>query len=72
MNTQPGKACIITEYLENGGLDRVLKDPSIDLPFATRVKMALDINRGMAFMHSKGILHRDLKSLNLLVSYYSL
>ena len=41
----PAKACIITEYLENGGLDKVLKDHSQNISFSTRMKMALDVNR---------------------------
>jgi serine/threonine protein kinase len=43
--TIPGKSFIITEYLEKGGLDRVLGNPSITLPFITRVRMALDTAR---------------------------
>lgn len=67
VTAHPGKAYIITEFLELGGLDGVLKNKDIDLPFATRVKMAIDANKGMVFMHEKGKMHRDMKSLNLLV-----
>lgn len=30
--------------------------------------MMLDVSRGLEFLHSFGIIHRDLKSLNLLVT----
>eukprot|EP01117_Protostelium_nocturnum_P012956 TRINITY_DN479_c1_g1_i1.p1 TRINITY_DN479_c1_g1~~TRINITY_DN479_c1_g1_i1.p1 ORF type:complete len:1022 (-),score=389.31 TRINITY_DN479_c1_g1_i1:11-3076(-) len=63
----PGRACLITEFLELGGLDTVLKDEKYDLPFPLRVRMALDAANGMKFVHAQGKVHRDMKSLNLLV-----
>lgn len=57
----------MSEFLERGGLDTVLRNVEIDLPYKTRIQMAIDANRGMLFMHEKGKIHRDLKSLNLLV-----
>lgn len=63
----PGRACLITEFLELGGLDTVLKNESYDLPFPLRVRMALDTANGMKFVHAQGKVHRDMKSLNLLV-----
>ena len=37
------------------------------LPLATRLRFALHIADGMAYLHARQILHRDLKSLNVLV-----
>ncbi|PRP73789.1 putative serine/threonine-protein kinase drkD-like [Planoprotostelium fungivorum] len=63
----PGRSCLILEYLELGSLDIVLKNRQIELPWPVRVRMGLDAARGMAFVHKHGKVHRDLKSLNLLV-----
>jgi serine/threonine protein kinase len=38
-----------------------------DIPFALKAKMAYQASKGMHFLHSSGIVHRDLKSLNLLL-----
>jgi serine/threonine protein kinase len=38
-----------------------------EIPFALKVKVAYQASKGMHFLHSSGIVHRDLKSLNLLL-----
>ncbi|KAL5544213.1 hypothetical protein UlMin_007997 [Ulmus minor] len=60
--------CIITEYLAGGSLRRYLhhQEPH-SVPLNLVLKLALDIARGMQYLHSQGILHRDLKSENLLL-----
>lgn len=65
---KPPVFCIITEYLAGGSLGKFLhhQQPNI-LPLKLVLKLALDIARGMKYLHSQGILHRDLKSENLLL-----
>lgn len=65
---KPPVFCIITEYLSGGSLRKYLhqQEPH-SLPHSLVLKLALDIARGMQYLHSQGILHRDLKSENLLL-----
>ncbi|KAF6157375.1 hypothetical protein GIB67_004313, partial [Kingdonia uniflora] len=60
--------CIITEYLAGGSLKKYLhqQEPH-SLPVDLVLKLALGIARGMQYLHSQGVLHRDLKSENLLL-----
>ncbi|KAF3781391.1 Serine/threonine-protein kinase [Nymphaea thermarum] len=65
---KPPIFCIITEYMSGGSLRKYLhqQEPH-SLPMKLVLRLALDIARGMHYLHSRGILHRDLKSENLLL-----
>lgn len=52
--------------MTRGSLLDVLQITST-LPTRVVVEMALDVLKGLQFIHSSGIIHRDLKSPNLLV-----
>ncbi|XP_014505985.1 serine/threonine-protein kinase HT1 isoform X2 [Vigna radiata var. radiata] len=65
---KPPVFCIITEYLAGGSLRKYLiQEGPHSVPHNVVLKLALDIARGMQYLHSQGILHRDLKSENLLL-----
>ncbi|XP_026460786.1 protein kinase byr2-like [Papaver somniferum] len=65
----PEHLCIVTEFLPRGSLYQLLQRGSQKLDWRRRVLMALDIARGMNYLHlcNPPIVHRDLKSSNLLV-----
>ena len=60
----------MTEFCFGGTLFSLLHEKrSVDLTLRQRYRMALDVAKGMNFLHIQEpqILHRDLKSLNLLL-----
>ncbi|CAG7882148.1 unnamed protein product [Brassica rapa] len=67
--TSPQRLCIVSELLPRGSLFQLLQRKTSKLDWRRRILMALDIARGMNYLHccSPPIVHRDLKSSNLLV-----
>ncbi|XP_066318552.1 serine/threonine-protein kinase CTR1-like isoform X5 [Miscanthus floridulus] len=69
--TQPPNLSIVTEYLSRGSLYRLLHRHGAreNLDERRRLSMAFDVAKGMNYLHKRNppIVHRDLKSPNLLV-----
>ena len=61
---------LVMEYLRRGSLYDNLHDPKVYIEPNDQLRFALDIARGMRYLHSSSPpqIHRDLKSSNLLVS----
>lgn len=66
-STIPPHLCMVMELASGGSLSGYLHSTTEPLAHALQNAFLYDIARGMSFLHTKGILHRDLKSANVLV-----
>jgi len=65
----PARACcVVVEYLAGGTLKQYLiKNRRKKLAYKIVIQLALDLARGLSYLHSKKIVHRDVKTENMLL-----
>ena len=61
---------IVMRLVEGGSLDVHIKENPLELPVAT--KLLGQLGSALSFAHNKGIIHRDLKTSNVLLDEKSL
>ncbi|XP_009334459.2 LOW QUALITY PROTEIN: serine/threonine-protein kinase STY46 [Pyrus x bretschneideri] len=65
--TKPPKLCIVTEFLSGGSMYDFLHKQRGVLSLLSLLRVAIDVSRGMNYLHQNNIIHRDLKAANLLM-----
>jgi len=64
----PNACCVVVEYLAGGTLKSYLiKNRRKKLAFNVVIQLALDLSRGLSYLQSKKIVHRDVKTENMLL-----
>ncbi|KAL4559110.1 hypothetical protein LXL04_031243 [Taraxacum kok-saghyz] len=66
--TKQPPLCIITEYMSGGSLYDYLHNKKHNvLMLPELLKFGIDVCKGMEYLHNNNIIHRDLKTANLLL-----
>ncbi|KAE8724925.1 mechanosensitive ion channel protein 6-like [Hibiscus syriacus] len=65
--TKPPNLFIITEFMSGGSVYDYLHKHKGVFKLPTLLKVAIDVSKGMDYLHQNNIIHRDLKAANLLM-----
>lgn len=58
----------VSEYMEGGSLFDALHSNKNPLPYECNLQIARDVASAVAYLHAEKVIHRDLKSANVLLS----
>ncbi|KAM1121966.1 hypothetical protein TB2_003462 [Malus domestica] len=65
--TKHPSLCIVTEYMPGGSVYDYLHKQKGVFKLPSLLKVAIDVSKGMTYLHQNNIIHRDLKAANLLM-----
>jgi len=58
---------MVMEYMSGGSLHELLFKRKQSLDFEQKARMALEITEGLSYLHGLGVIHRDLKTMNIVL-----
>ena len=64
--TDDGRPYVVLEYVDGEPIHTFAREHELDLP--ARLELFVDVCRAVEFAHQKGVIHRDLKPGNILVT----
>ena len=68
--TEQPNLCIVMEYMDAGSLHQAIHKQNLVLPLPRLLQVAMDVAQGCHYLHRQKpmIIHRDLKSQNILLT----
>ena len=61
------KYFLVLEYMPQGSLHDLLHNKQADIAWDARKRMAMDITRGLIYLHAANIVHSNIKTTNVLL-----
>ena len=71
IETDTGLVSLCFEFMHAGSLDQLFRKYEVPLSLGVALEMALDVARGMSYLHGRKplpVIHRDLKPGNLMLT----
>lgn len=59
---------LISPLKEKGNLRKVLDNKEVEISWSQKIKFAIDVVKGLEALHKNKVVHRDIKSPNILIS----